>query len=250
MGWSYRKMNENIKVIEKNRRIIADRLMKESRNIKDTVIKKISNVDLEILFKHYDEIFFGSSFRNNFNGKIIFSFSKRMTKSAGITKFSRNITSIKDEDINIEICMGINFFFKYEQIGRTKTVCGIETKNSLEALQIVFEHELCHVMEIVNYRNSSCKAKRFKDFAYKVFGHTESHHQMPTNREIAKAKHGICIGDKVIFTFENNNLNGFISNINIRATVMVKNNEGEFVDDKGNRYKKYYVPLGALERVE
>ncbi len=146
--------------------------------------------------------------------------------------------------------MGIDFFFKYYQIGRTKTVCGIETKNSLEALQIVFEHELCHAMEMINYGNSSCKAKRFKDFAYKVFGHTESHHKMPTNREIVKTKYGIGIGDKVIFTFENNNLNGFISNINKRATVMVKNNEGDFVDDKGNRYKKYYVPPEALERVE
>jgi len=31
-------MHENIKVIEKHRRIIADRLMKESFNIKDTNI--------------------------------------------------------------------------------------------------------------------------------------------------------------------------------------------------------------------
>ena len=243
-------MYENIKVIEKHRKIIADKLMKESCNVKDTTINKISNVDLEILFKHYDEIFFGSSFKNNFKGKMRFSFSKRMTRSAGITKCARNITSIKDEDINIEICMGIDFFFKYDQLERTKTVCGIETKNSLEALQIVFEHELCHAMEIVNYRNSSCKIKRFKDFAYKVFGHTESHHQMPTNREIAKAKHGIGIGDNVIFTFENNNLNGIISNINKRATVMVENKKGIFIDDKGNRYMKYYVPLGTIKKVE
>lgn len=243
-------MHEDIRAIEKHRKIIADRLMEESCNIKDTNIRKVSNADLGILFKHYDEIFFENSFKNNFKGKIIFSLSSRMTRSAGITKYSRNIASLNHEDINIEICMGIDLFFKYDELDRIKTVCGIKTNSSLEALQIVFEHELCHAMEIINYRNSNCKANRFKDFAFKVFGHTESHHQMPTNREIAKVKLGVCIGDKVSFVFENNKINGFISNINKRATVMVENNKGNFIDEKGNRYMKYYVPVGVLEKAK
>lgn len=242
-------MHKNVKVIEENRKKIADRLMKESFNIKDTNIKKISSYDLELLYNYYDELFFGNSFKDKFKGNIKFSLSRRMTRSAGVTKYAKNIATLKDEDINIEICIGIDFFFKYDQLDRTKTVCGIETKHSLEALQMVFEHELCHAIEIINYGNSNCKTKRFKDFAFKVFGHTESHHQIPTNVEIAKYKLGIGIGDKVSFVFENNKLNGFISNINKRATVMVKSNKGNFIDKKGNRYIKYYVPLEALEKV-
>lgn len=243
-------MIENFKIIKTYRKNIADRLLKESCNIKDTHIKKISSSDLEILFKYYDEIFFENSFKNNFKGKIRFSLSNRMTRSAGITKWAKNVVSLKQEDINIEICMGVNFFFKYDCLEGSKTVCGIETHNSLEALQIVFEHELCHAMEIINYRNTSCKAKRFKEFAFKVFGHTSSYHQIPTNREIVKEKLGINIGDEVRFLFENNKVNGFISNINKRATVMVKNKKGNFIDKKGNRYLKYYVPVEALEKVK
>ena len=57
-------------------------------------------------------------------------------------------------------------------------------------------------------------------------------------------------GVEIISTYEDKVVIGIINRINKRATVMVKNNKGQYVDNKGNRYIKYYVSLGALKKVE
>ncbi|MBF0469388.1 MAG: SprT-like domain-containing protein [Desulfamplus sp.] len=232
------------------RKGVADRLVKESVNIKSTRITKISNGDLQILFRYYDQIFFDNWFENNFKGKFEFSLSRRMTRSAGITMCPKNISSLNPEQVKIEIRMGIDFFFKYDQLDGSKVVCGIETRNSLEALQIVFEHEICHAIEFIIHNKSNCHADRFKKLSNNLFGHTDSHHKMPTNRQIACAKFGINVGDKVDFIYDGKRINGIISGINKRAAVMVRNTKGAFVDKLGNRYVKYYVPVNCVQKPE
>ncbi|MBF0235916.1 MAG: SprT-like domain-containing protein [Desulfamplus sp.] len=229
------------------RKSIANGLIKESANIKNTRIVKISSGDLQILFRYYDQIFFDNWFENNFKGKFEFSLSRRMTKSAGITMCPKNISTLNPEQVKIEIRMGIDFFFKYDQLDGSKSVCGIETYNSLEALQIVFEHEICHALEFIIYNKSNCHAKRFKEITNNLFGHTDSHHKIPTNRQIASEQLGINVGDQVNFVYDGKKMSGIISDINKRATVMVKNTEGRFVDRHGNRYVKYYVPVNRVK---
>lgn len=241
------KMKWHKSDIDRRREEISKLFMLKSSNAKNRTISNLSTVDLELLFLLYDQVFFGNWFNESFQGKIKFSLSRRMTKSAGITLCPKNIDKIKPEELVMEIRIGVDFFFQYGLVEGNKTVCGIKTSSSLEALQLVFEHELCHVIEFIHFKKSSCRGERFKVMANNLFGHTESYHKLPTHRQIANQKLGINIGDTVSFTFEGKRLTGILYNINKRATVMVRNNKGPLVDNKGNRYTKYYVPLMLLE---
>lgn len=223
-------------------------LIKNSSNIDNGTIKVMSSEDLMLIFRLYDRIFFGNWFMDMFKGKIKFSLSRRMTRSAGITLCPKNIDKIKPEELVIEIRIGVDFFFHYGMIEDGKAVCGIKTGNSLEALLLVLEHELCHVIEFILFKRSNCSGQRFKTIANNLFGHTESYHRLPTHKQIAYRNMGIKVGDTVSFAFEGRKLSGIIYNINKRATVMVRDKNGTLVDNQGNRYSKYYVPLKCLEQ--
>ena len=112
---------------------------------------------------------------------------------------------------------------------------------------LVFEHELCHVLEFLLFNKSSCKGKRFKTMANNAFGHTDSYHRLSTNRQIAAREFGFKMGDTVTFEFKERRLTGFLNNINKRATVLVPDKKGSLIDRKGIRYSKYYVPLAKLQ---
>lgn len=233
--------------IDRKREEILKFLVLKSINIKNETINTMSIVDLELIFHLYDQIFFENWFKDNFKGKLRFSLSRRMTKSAGITLCPKNIDKIKPEELVIEIRIGVDFFFNYGLVEGSKTVCGIKTNNSLEALLLVFEHELCHVIEFINYKRSNCSGDRFKTIASNLFGHSESYHKLPTHKQIANHELGLNLGDTVSFTFEGERFTGILYNINKRATVMVRDKNGNLVDNHGIRYSKYYVPLTLLE---
>ena len=232
----------------KNKRAEVSRLLTQSSpNIKNGDIKIISTADLKLLFDLYDKVFFGERFKTIFKGKLRFSLSRRMTRSAGKTLFPIDISGIKPENLTIEIRMGVDFYFRHNLIEGSKNACGIKTTTGLEALQVIFEHELCHAIEYICFGQTNCSAERFKTIAGNLFGHTESHHSLPTNTQIAHQKLGLKIGHNVSFTFEGKRLKGILYKINKRAVVMVRDKNGQFADSKGNRYAKYYVPLPMLE---
>lgn len=229
------------------RTCVFDRLTTTSPNISSTKLTRISTADLRLLFELYNEIFFEHRFNQVYQGRLKFSLSRRMTKSAGKTFLPRHPEEIKPGEMMIEIRMGTDFFFKYDEIDSDKIVCGITTTSALEALLLVFEHELCHVLEFIHFKNSSCRGKRFKTIANNIFGHTASYHDLPTHRQIARVKYGLKIGDPVKFTYEGKKVKGILYNINKRATVMVRDKNGTYTDHRGNSYMKYYVPLEYLE---
>lgn len=239
------KLNNND--ILSKRKEISKLLILKSDNINSENVSDISIADLKLLFQLYNEVFFENWFNDKYKGKLKFSLSRRMTKSAGLTLCPKNIDKIKPEELIIEIRIGIEFFFHYDSIKEGKTVGGVKTSNSLEALQLVFEHELCHVIEFIHFRKSNCSGERFKGLANNLFSHTESYHKLPTYRQIANQKLGLNIGDNVLFTFEGKRLKGILYNINKRATVMVQDNNGNMIDKRGVRYSKYYVPLTLIE---
>ena len=233
--------------IENKRQEISKLLMQKSKNIKDRTITTLSIADLGLLFQLYDDIFFENWFKQSYKGKLKFSVSRQMTKSAGLTRCPRNINSIKPEELVIEVKIGIDFFFHYGLVEGSRMVGGLDTSSSLEALQLVFEHELCHVIEFIHFGRSNCKGESFRTIAYSLFGHTESYHKLPTHKQIANKKLGINIGDTVSFTFEGKSYKGILYNINKRAIVMVRDKNGMLVDKQERRYSKYYVPLSLIE---
>jgi predicted SprT family Zn-dependent metalloprotease len=232
--------------ITEKRNKIYRQFISTSLNVKNGVITKISEEDLKLLFDLYNSIFFKGYFDDDFKSRIKFSLSSRMTRSAGKTIYPKNLINMKVQDAAFEIRMGVDFFFKYYEINEDKLVNGIKTKDSLEAFQLVFEHELCHLIELREFRTSDCKKDRFKTIAYNIFEHRDVYHALPTNAQIASAKYGFKIGDKVSFVFEDKKYKGIINNINKRATVMVRDERGVYMDTKKNRYTKYYVPIEKL----
>ena len=203
-------------------------------------------MDLKILFYLYDEEFFNNYFSESFKGTLIFSLSTRMTSAAGKTIYSRKIKLLHEEEETYEIRMGIKFFYQYYKVERDKIVSGINTKDSLEAFQIVFEHELCHLIELHLYKESSCKKIRFKTMVNCIFAHTDVVHQLPSQKEIISKDYGLNIGQKVSFISDSIKYNGIIYKINKRATVMVKDSKGTYRDKNGNTYSKWYVHFGQL----
>ncbi|MBU3159826.1 hypothetical protein KPL37_08685 [Clostridium frigoris] len=231
-------------IIKRNN--IRNIFITKSKNVKTGDIQCMSNDDLKIIFDLYDEIFFNNYFRENFKGTLKFSLSTRMTSAAGKTIYSRKIKLLEEAQESYEIRMGIKFFFEYYKVERDKIVSGIKTKDSLEAFQIVFEHELCHLIELHLYKESSCKKIRFKTMVYNMFAHTDVVHQLPSQKEIISEKYGLIIGQKVSFLNDGKTYNGFIYKINKRATVMVKDNKGTYGDEMGNVYSKWYVQFEKL----
>lgn len=232
--------------IIKKRNDIRNKFIAESENVNTGNIQSMSNQDVKILFHLYDEEFFKDHFRDNFKESITFSLSTRMTSAAGKTIYSRKIKLLQETEKTYEIRMGIKFFFQYYKVERDKIVSGINTKDSLEAFQIVFEHELCHLMEFHLYNESSCNKRRFKTMVNNIFAHTEVHHQLPSQKEIISVDYGFKIGQKVCFHRGNKKYSGFIYKINKRATVMVKDTKGTYKDGEGTKYSKWYVSFGQL----
>lgn len=225
------------------RDIIRRELYAKSLNIQNGRIYGISKVDLRILFLLYDKYFFQEYFQENLKEKLEFSVSNRMTRAAGKTIFTRNRISLEEK---YEIRMALTFFQKYYEVNRNKKVSGIKTEDSLEAFMIVFEHELVHLLEIHVFKASSCAKQQFKILANRIFGHTSSYHELPTNKEIAYKKYGFKIGDRVKFDYNGEVSVGIIHKINKRVSVMVADKAGKYVDTKGNKYSKWYVPLEKI----
>ena len=243
------KIKQPAWLIDSRRAKIMDLLSQKSAALNNPQLTAISTADLKLLFELYDEVFFQNWFKSNYKGKMRFSLSRKMTKSAGKTMCPKNIGRIRPEELVLEIRIGVDFFLYYGQLARNSTVCGLKTQSGLEALLLVFEHELCHVLEFLLYHKSSCGGKRFKTMAGNIFGHTDSYHKLPTNKQIAVKMLGLKIGDMVTFEHKEKKLTGLLYNIHKRATVLVPDRNGPLADRAGRRYTKYYVPLSLLKVV-
>jgi len=246
-------MTENIKDLKYcsleivgKRNAIRNKFIIKSKNVKSGEINCMANEDLKVLFDLYDEEFFNNYFSKSFKGSLIFSLSTRMTSAAGKTIYSKKIKLLREEEEMYEIRMGIKFFYQYYKVERDKIVSGINTKDSLEAFQIVFEHELCHLIELHLHKESSCKKLRYKKMVNCMFAHTDVVHQLPSQKEIVLKDYGLNIGQKVSFISGRIKYSGVIYKINKRATVMVKNSKGTYKDRNGNTYSKWYVHFGQL----
>lgn len=240
------KIENTYDFVESSRVKIEDDFKKITCKDIKMEISKISSKDIALFFSLYDKYFFNGELGKCFSNKIKFSVSNKMTKSAGKTIVKRNNYSC---EINqYEIRMGLNFFVGYNKVDRDKYVNGVKTKDVLNAFSLVFEHELCHLLEFYIFNKSSCSNKRFKTIAKKIFGHTGVFHELPTYSEIAYKNMGLKLGCSVNFNYEGNLLHGVINAINKRATVMVSNDKGNYLDRLGNHYLKYYVSLDMLEK--
>ena len=113
----------------------------------------------------------------------------------------------------------------------------------------ILEHEIIHLIEFMVFNKSSCAKPQFKLICSNIFGHKAVKHQLITRAEIAQVEHNLKIGDRVEFEFEGKIQRGFVNRITKRATVMVPDRAGNFIDSKGKRYLKFYIPVELLRAV-
>ena len=237
---------------------VGEILQQASANIQGQEVRAIAPADLQLLFAAYDRVFFAGTLGEAVGNQMRFSLSTRMTRSAGMTIIPKNYGQLPRQQQFLEIRISVDMLFNYAVSASggekgagngCKPVGGIIARHSLEALQLVFEHELCHVLEFLCYGKSSCKKEQFRRLAEEIFGHDTSYHQLPTVRQLAWERLGLEVGARVQFVLQGRQHQGVVSNITKRATVMVPDAGGDFCDRRGRRFSKYYVPLAELTLV-
>lgn len=234
--------------ITARRELVRRDLLRGSPHLDCGHLRRLRPPDLELLFDLYDRHFLAGYFRRHFKGQILFSLSTRMTSSAGKTVYPRDLKTLSPQEERYELRISALLLSGYERLDREKSVNGINTGDSLQALQLILEHELCHLIELHCFGESSCRGERFRTLAFNLFGHTESVHRLPLAAEIAAAEYALAVGDRVSFTVEGRRIRGIISRITGRATVMVPDEQGCYRDGAGRRYCKYYAPLHRLRK--
>lgn len=228
--------------IEKKTKKIYCQILAESKNFDQGNFTIIGMDDLRHLFELYDQYFLDRFFYNNYREKIFFRLSRRMTKAAGKT------TYIKHTNIYVISLSTTLIFQTFHDVMREVVVNGIVCHDRLEATMRVLEHEIIHLLELVLFGSSSCSQPRFKRLSRNIFNHTDVTHQLVTQAERAQKKFNLRVGDGVLFEYEGKTYRGIIFRITKRATVMVKDSNGLYLDSQGNRYSKYYIPLHLLKQ--
>ena len=117
--------------------------------------------------------------------------------------------------------------------------------SQLEALQLIMEHELCHIIEFLSFGKSNCHAPAFHSLAQRLFGHTDVVHSLAFRHQ--PISYPFRTGELVCFDWKGYQQQGIISRITKRATVMVPDRRGDYMDCSGIRYQKFYVPLSNLQ---
>ncbi len=206
--------------------------------------------DLKFVFDATDDLFFHGMVRNLAQSRgfpVQFRVSKRMTNSGGITKMTWERGKSKKREFEIAISAPLLFNSFQENQGTATIVTGIPCLNRLEALQKIVEHEMLHLIEMMLWDDSNCSAKRFRSIATRIFGHSQSNHELMAPRDIARRDHNISPGDWVYFSHNGSQLAGRVNRITKRATVLVPSRSGIRYSD-GKRYAKFYVPFKRLRK--
>lgn len=233
---------------------IHQAMLAQSQNIRDPNFEVIAGRDVAVLFNLYDKQFFNGWLAETEAASspqpMRFRVSSRMTKAGGKTTRSRLKQTGRDQRDLYEIAVAAHLLFlSFEDIARPIRIGGLECLNRLEALQRIMEHEIIHLVELLEWGESSCSQPRFKTLIQNIFGHTEVRHDLITPAEDAAVRHQVVVGSTVRFEHEGRPLTGRVNRINQRATVLVESKEGQRYSD-GKRYAKYYVPLNCLAAKE
>lgn len=236
---------------------IAEQMMQRSVHVRSRQFNRLGVSDLAMLFCLYDTHFFGGTLaplvQQHSVAPLRFRVSNTMTNAGGKTYQHRRrvpglagILPSKRYEYRYEIGVSARLLMmSFNDTHRPIVVCGGTCSDRLTALQRIFEHEITHLVELVLWNKSSCKASRFHRIVGQVFGHRGYVHDMITPAEDAAVRHGIVIGQTVAFLHEGGELVGKVNRINRRATVLVNDPRGVRYSD-GGRYAKFYVPLERL----
>ena len=176
---------------------------------------------LETLFKLYDAEFFKGQLSNQINkknGTLTFELSNRMKTSAGKCIVSNNNFIIR---IAKKVLLD-SFNNQYQP-----SVNGINCHNRIEALLLVFEHELIHLaIYSMNLRLPktpiySSHGSFFKQLAFAYFQHTKTKHNLQGLSSLPPLnKSDFTLNQSVSFVFKKQTLTGIITKLNPKRAAI------------------------------
>jgi hypothetical protein len=243
-------LNHDADTTAKKTQAIAAELCRRSEHVREPNFDAIAGKDVGLLFELYDREFFGGWLAEQVEQKspqpLRCRVSSRMTRAGGKTTRWR---AQGGQQHSYEIAIAARLLFlSFGDVNRPIRIGGHVCESRLDALQRIMEHEIIHLIELLEWGESSCKQPRFKQLIGNIFGHTESHHELITPTEDAAVRHQVMVGAMVGFEFKGRQLQGRVNRINRRATVLVESKDGQRYSD-GKRYEKYYVPLDQLRSI-
>ena len=234
--------------------LVSEHLVANSSHISSPNFSQISDGDLGTLFQLIDELYLEGWLTRAYEivaaNPLAFRLSTRMTRSGGTTTMFRS--GGRNPKLEFEIAIATTPLFetfssKSNGDNLPCVVGGVQCHNRVEALQRIMEHEMIHLTEMLLTGDSNCSAHPFKGIVRRLFGHTESNHQLLTPSDIARRQLGIRAGDQVVFSHRGKQVQGTVNRITKRATVLVPDPSGTTYSD-GKKYATFYVPLRRLRK--
>ncbi|MCO6458647.1 MAG: hypothetical protein J5I93_25350 [Pirellulaceae bacterium] len=230
---------------------IYHRVLRESVHLDRGNFTVIHPHDLRRMFDLYDQAFFAGCCHQTLDergNRIDFRLSRRMTKAGGkTTRFQWRPQPQGPLVTSYEITVSTTLLFQtFGDVQRSVRVSGVLCQDRLQAMQRIMEHEIVHLVEMLEWFDSNCAATRFQSITHNLFGHTDHTHDLITASERARTRYGIRPGDRVRFELDGVPHVGVVNRITRRATVLVEDLRGARYSD-GKRYAKFYVPLSMLE---
>lgn len=224
--------------VQKRRAVILTQLLTNDEGFCNVPVTSLKSETLRLLLDRYDQLFLSGFLTASF-GQIDVTLSSRLTSSAGKFIYLKNKLSRMKK---AEIRMSSDFLFRLNQ--GPFELNGLCVATAQEAFLVVFEHELCHALEVALF-GSTGHSNRFLTLANGLFSHTGTKHSLPT-RKTEAALNGLSVGMHVSFIFEGKQLTGLVTYVGKTATVMVPSLRGTYRDKAERRYTKYRVPLNLL----
>jgi len=224
-------------------------VLASSRQLRTPRFARIHTSDLRLVFEQYDaRVFAGAVARHLGETRVRFGLSARMTSAGGKTvRWTNRREGLRWFEIRVSTSILFGCFEDDDH--RPIHCCGLVCHDRLDALQRIMEHEIVHLLELLLWGRSRCARPRFQSIARRFFGHTEHTHALITPRERAFVRFGVHPGATVRFRLDGTEHVGVVNRIGQRVTVLVPDRSGPRYSD-GRHYAKFYVPVGALERVE
>src|SRR5215470_8887440 len=213
-------------LVAEKTRAIYETMLRTSPGLRAGNFTALGGADLARLFDLYDSHFYAGAVRAALRRRgsgLSFRVAPRMTRAGGKTFCTRRRLPGGGARADYEIAVSSTLLFQsFNDLRRPVRVNGHACADRLEALQRVMEHELLHLVEMLVWGNSSCAGANFKALALHTFAHTEVTHDLVTQRERAREKFDLGVGDLVTFEFEGVRHTGRLNRITRRATVLVE----------------------------
>lgn len=217
--------------IEKKRKVVTNLLLESTFDKKN--FTTLSNKQLEDMFKIYDKIFFDGQLRRKLKSEgSSLEFQVSASKGHSVAGSCRMIPSGKVCDFVIKISKHM-FLEKFRSENETLRANGLLCTNRLECLQIVFEHELVHmIMGLWKVQEQAIQLGRKKSwygghgFVFKClvkerFGQTDIRHNLSSG-DISTylSRDETNLGQTVSFEYQGQTIHGTITKKNPRSALV------------------------------